>query len=363
MAYVFDAIDISIFDFHLMIDPLTNPGSVNSNYAFLVDPAVYSQRYQSGTAVKSAAFTLTPLRWRSLNYHHYWKYYQTIWPLNGSYDFWKLQMPLIGEIKQVELGLNTRSPNFTGEVDSNIFVTGMGWSTNLDISLRGPMTPTDVSQFIARLSNKGASMFLVNGTPRILPEVFEYLGDLTHKELYPLHVVPILRLKRFIVMTIASFNGTLAPYQATARRIPAADRALFHSMLGGETVSFTEVIDRESGVSKNPFLLTQFQSRPDFAITYFDYGTLLFMQQTAQNAFKEGRARSKMRCHSQNIRNYLLTTLGLYYFRRDSKNTAALNAKVSTMRTDALTTLQEIPKKYNNAFCQSFHYNYKPLLK
>lgn len=359
MAYVFDAIDISIFDFHLMIDPLTNPGSINSSYAFLVDPANYNQQYKSGAAVKSAAFTLTPLRWRSLNFHHYWKYYQTIWSVNGSYDFWKLQMPFIGEIKQVQIGLNTGSPNFAGRIDSTTFVTGMGWSTNLDISLRGQMTPADISQFIGRFSNKGASMFVVNGTPKILPELFEYLGDLTHKELYSLKVVPLIKLKRFIVMTLASFNGPSAPYQATAKRIPAGDRALFHSMLKGETVSFKEVIDRET---QNKFLLTQFQSRPDFAITYFDYGALLFMQQTALNAMQQGRvARLKMKCHSKNIRNYLLTSLGLYNFRRDSMKTAVSNAKVKTMREDALTTLHEIPKKYNNQFCQSFHRNFGPL--
>lgn len=359
MAYVFNAIDLSIFDYHLVPDPLTNPVSIQDTYSFLIDPVFYNVHYKLGEAVQSPSFGLTPLRWRSLNYHHYWKYYQTIWPTNGSYDFWKLQMPFIGKPGQTKIGLNTGSSNFEGTVDCSIFVTAMGWSTNLDIKLRGQMSPGDITQFIGRLSNKGASMFIVNGTPKILPAVFEYLADLTQKELYTSKSVPLLKLKRFIVMTLAGFDGPLAPYQAAGKRIPASDRALFHSMLKGEAIGFAEVVKRES---QDKFLLTQFQSRPDFAITYFDHGTLLFMQETALHALQQGRvARSKMKCHSKNIRNYLLTTLGLYIAWRDLKSTAAHNEKVKSLWSNAFATLQEIPKKYNNQYCQSFHRNFGPL--
>ena len=359
MAYEFQAIDISLFDFHLMLDPLINPASINNKYSFLVDPASYNQQYSSGASVQTGNFKLSPLKWRTLNFHHFWKYYQTIWPAGGSYDFWKLQMPFVGKVSQTQIDLNTGSPDYEGTVFATTFVTGMGWSTNLDIHLRGKLTPTQVVEFVSRLSNKGASMFVVNGKAKILPEVFKYFAECVHKELYASNAVHLLKIMRHLIITLASFTGPIAPYLAKGKQIPAADRALFHSILKGGSVGFDEVIDLEN---EEKFLLTQFNSRPDFAITYFDYGTLLFMQETALGASQQGRAaRSKMKCHSSNIRNYLITTLDLHSFRRDAKKTASLNGKVKTLRDDALLTLQEIPKKYSNQFCRSFHNTFGPL--
>ncbi len=130
-------------------------------------------------------------------------------------------------------------------------------------------------------------------------------------------------------------------------------------MLKGRPVSFAEAINLEN---EKKFLLTPFYNGPDFAISYFDYGTLLFMQQSAVAGLDQTRAvRSKTRCHASNIRNYLILTLDLYNFARDAKQIAATNAKVKALRKDAQVTLQEIPKRYNNPFCQSFHSNFGPL--
>jgi hypothetical protein len=85
------------------------------------------------------------------------------------------------------------------------------------------------------------------------------------------------------------------------------------------------------------------------------------MQQTAVAGSQTKAVRSKMRCHASNIRDYLVMTLDLYNFARDAKQVAATNPKVKALRKDVLATLLEIPNKYSNPICQSFHSTFGPL--
>ena len=361
MAYEFQSIDISVFDFHLTLDPLLNPALLNAGYNFLADPVAYNQQYSAGKSASSGNLNLKPLKWRSLTYHHYWKYYQTIWPTGTSYDFWKLQMPYIGKFATQNVQLETNSANFNASVSVILFVTAVGFSTNINILLRGKMSPADVEAYMGQLMKKGAVLFKVNGKSKSLPQVFEYFAELLRKELYVGKVVDILRINKHSVMTLSSFTGPLEFYSPTGKNhMSAADRGAFHAMLKGTPVSALDLVNLEN---QKQFLLTKF-SDTDFAISYFDIGSLVFMQDIALDAQKQGRAaKSKMRCHSKNIRNYLLTTLSLYNFYRDSKKEAAQNAKVKSLRDDVAVTLQEIPKHYTNPFCKSFHDNFKPLAK
>ncbi len=363
MAYKFQAIDISFFDFHMMIDPLINPASIKSDFSFLVDPPAYNQQYLSAVTVQTPAMDITPLKWRFLNYHHFWKYYQTIWSNGGVYDFWKLQMPFIGETNQgTKLGFDPGLPGIEGKVKATVFLTSMGWSTNLDIHLQGEMTPDMVSKLVSKLSKGGAGNFRINGTPSNLPGVFEYFSGLLHKDVYAANIIDSLKIKRHTIITLSSFTGPVAYYSLTNRsgkQMPAADRALFHSILKGTPVSFADVIGLEN---PRKFLLTQYYNGPDFALTYFDLGTLLFMQQSALFSGERDRLRSsKMRCHASNIRNYLLMALDLHHFCRDTKKIAETNPNVKALRDAALVTLQDMPTKYTNQFCQSFHSAFGPL--
>jgi len=359
MAYDFHTVDISLFDFHLVMDPLVNAAAINNSFKFLVDPTDYNQHYIAGKAVQTPSLKFVPLRWRSLNYHHFWKYYQTIWSTGGGYDFWKAQMPFIGKAEQTKIKLNSGSANFDGTVRAMVLLSGIGWSTNLDIHLHGHMNPTELTSFVGQLSKAGAGMFEMNGTPKTVAGVFEYLGELVRKEVYASTTIDLLKIHRHSIVTLSSFTGPVATYQPSSTQMSSADRGLFHSMLRGRLVNYAEAINLEN---EKKFLLTTFYNGPDFAISYFDYGTLLFMQQSAVAGSAQTRVvRAKMRCHASNIRNYLIMTLDLYNFIRDAKQVAAINAKVKALRKDAQVTLAEIPKRYNNPFCQSFHSNFGPL--
>ena len=312
-----------------------------------------------------------PLRWRTMTYHHFWKYYQLIHQL-GAADFWKLQMPFIGHPTHTDITLVTGSADFTGVVRPLLFLSAMGWSTNLNIRLRGHMRPSHLQDFVSLLPHKSASFFEVNGTRKTLPEVFEFFAARVRQDVYQPNLVDTLKLKRYLVMTLSQFSGEIGFYRSPSAgvkqiQIPAADRALLHSILTGTTLDVPELIRREQ---QKKFLLTRFadpldSTNPDFALTYFDHGSLIFMQRTAltENYTQWKGRRAAMRCHASNIRNYLLMTLTLYSFYRDTKKEAAVSDKVAALRHSIHTTLLELPRSYTNPFCLSFHGNYGPLLK
>src|SRR5215213_209775 len=339
MAYQFQAVDISAFDFHLALEPLGNPKLVNNDYQFLVDSAAYNQTYTKGAPIKGQKLKLRPLTSFTLDFHHFWHYYQTIWPLDVSYDFWKLQMPFIGKVSGQQINVDTGSPDFRATISHVLFINAFGWSTNFDISLRGNMTPDHVRDFVARLGSKRASMFELDKSRKSLPELFEYFGDAVQKEIYAPAVITHLRMNRHLLMTLTSFTGPVAPYRSTGNEIPRADRALFHSMLkGSKTIGLNEVGALEK---EKKFLLTQFRDRPDFAISYFDYGTLIFMQEAALDAMAQGGVAGKAKCHSSNLRNYLLMTLTHYKFWKESQTAAGTSATIKSVRDDARATLMD----------------------
>lgn len=360
MAYQFDAVDICVFDFHLMTDPLLGGISTKQTANFLIKPAAYNSRYVSATPLQTARLKFKPLDWRARNYHHFWRFYQTIRVAGSSYDFWKLQMPFLSGL-DVPIKLVSGSITFSGTVRPTVFLNGLGWSTNLDIRLLGQMTSDDVRDFVGRLSTKPAAFFEINGKRMTLPEVFEYVRDIVLNDIYEPKSIDSLKIKRQIVMALAKFIGPTAYYPANqqGKRILRADRGSIHSMLLGVPVSFDDVLDLE-----NRSLVTQFGNGPDFALSHFDKGTLLFMQTSASaHGYQDRALRSKMLCHLFNIRNYLLMTLDVCSFCGDTKKNPAINASTQILRNDLVKTVQAIPQKYSNDFCQSFHNNYGPIRK
>jgi hypothetical protein len=356
MSYEFQAVDLSVFDFHLMRDPLLNASAIQPQFNFLTGENGYNEQYQQGAAILTANLSVRPLNWRMLTYHHFWKYYQTIWPKDETYNFWKLQMPFICKLTNTQIKLVTGSPDFDGTVRSTVYLSAMGWSTNLDIHLRGKMKPAQLQAFVHQLPSKGASVFEVDGQRMPLPDVFKFIAQMVRQNIYGTKAIDSLGIMRHLIITLSQFTGGIAYYGAGpsgAKQMTAADRAMIHSIWRGATVSVPQVIKMEN---EKKFLLTKYYTGPDFALTDFDYGTLLFMQQTAGQEFGGGQSpRGKMRCHSSNIRNYLIMSLDLLSFYRGTKQNEAGNPVIKALREHIKSTLSDIPHRYRNPFCQAFH--------
>jgi hypothetical protein len=364
MPYQFQRVEIRAFDFHLMLAPLAGGTQPKAALNYLVDPNLYNQQYNAGTQTKTANLSFSPLNWRTLNFHHFWKYYQTIQPAGGGkYDFWKLQMPLIGKVNN-PINLISGSPNVNGTAEASIFLSAIGWSTNLNISIAGQLTTPQLSEFVGKLSNKPAALFEIAGKQLTLPGLFEYLGSTVLSEVYEPKSIDAIKIKRQLIVCPFEATGPVAHYpagQVGAKRISTADRASLHSIIQGIPVSFADVGNLEN---EKKFLLTQFHDGPDFALTYFDKGTLLFMQDTAigGGAYRH-TLQSKLDCLLTNIRNYLVITLDLYNFCLATANNPNLDAKTKALRSDLVFTVKAIPQSYSNHFCQSFHAKFTPIGK
>jgi hypothetical protein len=364
MPYQFQQVEIRAFDFHLMLAPLAGGTQPQAAFNYLVDPNLYNQQYSANVQTNTANLSFAPLHWRTLNFHHFWKHYQTIQPAaGGKYDFWKLQMPFIGKVNS-QIKLISGSPNINGTVEAGIFLTAIGWSTNIDISIAGQLTTAQLSEFVGKLANKPAPLFEVGGKQLTLPELFEYVGKIVLSEVYEPKSIDAIKIKRQLIVCPFAATGPVDHYaanQTAAKRISTADRASLHSIIQGAPVSFVDVGALEK---EKKFLLTQFHDGPDFALTYFDRGTLLFMLDTAIDDGAYRRARqSKLDCLLTNIRNYLVITLDLYNFSQATAGNPNLDAKTKGLRSDLVFTLQAIPQSYSNHFCQSFHTNFTPIGK
>ena len=365
MGYDFQTVDFFFFDYHAVYEPLLSGGGLQPDFLFLTEPDAYQTQYQSNQNIQTAHFDIQPLRWRMLTHHHFWKYYQTINHLGSAPDFWGLQMPFICRPKHFKLSLLTGTDRFAATVRSFVFLSAMGWSTNLEIRLTGHMSPLELQNFMRQLTDEKAVPFAVDGQRRTLPKVFEFFAEKLKKDVYLPHLIDRRRITRYSIVNLAKFEGEIAHYRSsdsTAKQMPAADRAALHAILHGTSVSVPELIKRENN---KKFLLTYFID-PDFAVTYFDYGTLIFMQRKALKTNYEASKsrRGAMRCHSSNLRNYLAMTLLLSRFYSDTKsyeNTEKGQQRIKSLRADIKTVLRSIPHWYTNPFCQSFHYAYGPL--
>ena len=345
-----------------MLAPLAGGVQPKADFNYLVDPNLYNQQYGANTQTNTANLSVAPLHWRTLNFHHFWKHYQTIQSAGGTkYDFWKLQMPFVGKIKD-PIQLVSGSPNINGTVEAGIFLSAIGWSTSVNISIEGQLTTAQLSEFVGKLSNKPVALFVVAGKQLTLPELFEYAGKIVLNEVYEPKSIDTIKIKRQLIVCPFEATGSVAHYpagQAGAKRISTADRASLHSIIQGAPVSFGDVGNLEMKT-----LVTQFHDGPDFALTYFDKGTLLFMQDTAIAGGAYRRAlQSKLDCLLTNIRNYLVITFDLCGFCQATANNPNLDAKTKALRTDLVFSLQSIPQKYSNHFCQAFHTNFTPIGK
>jgi hypothetical protein len=279
-------------------------------------------------------------------------------------------MPFVGYPTQTDVKLVNGAFDFTGVVRPSLFLTALGWSTNLNIRLRGHIKPCHLQRFVALLPSKFDALFTVNGDSKSLPEVFEFFANCVRKDVYQPDLIDMLKIKRYLLMTLPQFSGEVRSYRSPipgVKPMPAADRALFHSILKGKAIEVPDLINLENNKG---FLLTGFTDSLefdslDFALTYFDYGSLIFMQKTAlADDYERWKLRRRaMQCHSSNIRNYLLMTQMLYIFYRDMKKQASSSTEVNGLRDGIKTTLVNLPSVYTNPFCQSFHNNYGPLIK
>jgi hypothetical protein len=359
MAYEFQCVDVFAFDFHLALKPLVVDNVLQPAVRWLVDPESYRKQYGSKVALETGGFRLRPLSVKTRAYHHFWKYYTAVWD-KAQPDPWELQLPFVLEPKNAEIEVVVPA-GIQVAIRPTVYLFPFGWSTSLEMSLQGSMTVAQLVNRIGELRSSASQPYKLNNTQMHLAGLFGSLADQVRKDLFsgggPQDV---LSVPRHLLVSLASVKvqpgTTPRPYRPAAGNPQMADydRAGMQSILLGRTIGLPELAELENG---KKFLVTAFQEL-GFALTYFDQGSLLFLQDQAMH--KERR--NALRCLASNLRHCTMMIMALINFHQNTGKVAAGSPKIAEMRKNLQAQLQALPR-YTNAYCRTWCDHHGPLRK
>lgn len=381
MAYVFQAVDIFAFDLHVTVNPLADSNVVQGNYSFLVNPDQYRVQYESGKILETPNFLIRPLTWRSHHKRHdFWAPYLSMWPA-AKIDYWGLQIPFSLKPKAARIEFNTAGKSFQVSVLPMIFLWSFGWSTNLNIYVRGEITPSELQQLVSTIRSieKTVTPFSMGGNQYNLSGLFQYFSNVIRTEVYAADgsLSESNPVKRYLVTSLAQYTGPLDVYSrdADAVRMPDGDRLMLYSILEGRAITLDDLEKIEQNQVK--YLVTRHNPpdffEPDLTITRFDFGTLMFIQRLALGEAHDAaflrKTRKRLRCLASNIRLYLMVSMALLNFIHEAEasfgdesspdyGSTAINKR---LQQNGKAMLKRLPERYRNSFSRSFYRHYKPL--
>lgn len=367
MKHTYHKVDIFIFDIHTAIDPLQVEGSVQKGMEFLVDEELYNKQHRQRLVYETSYFKIRPLTYNSRKYNHFWNNYMSIWQERGV-DFWKLQIPFICVPKETKLEVESIDDTVQVTVKPIIYLNALGWSTNLTINLKGSITPTQLRTFIGKLrsKDKDVKVFKLDDKKYSLSEIYIHFTEKIREALYypPGTKRDIANVHRHIVVSITSYSGPIYYYKSKwqgENRMTDVDQALLHSILHGRPIDIKEFAYLNRS---NKYSVIQFNG-PDLALSYFDIGTLVFLQKSAtRNSNKMA-----MHCLASNIRSCsMISLLFMYFFSLAKKSDESQTSEAARKRIYDLLSyikknIKHLPDKYTNQFCRDLCDNHSDLKK
>jgi len=352
MSYVFKIVDIIAFDVHTSVQPLLNPALVQPQFQFVLDPPAYVKQHEGTEPFALGNLMLEPFSTKRKAVNHFWQRCASI-SHGATPDLWKLQIPFVCKAPAVAVEFSPGLAQAKAAVFPSIYLSALGWSTSLHVRVFGSMSPSDLIGLVGRLRNNRS--FVVAGAPnKTLSEAFIALSGVVKRSLYvaadPLY--DRVTTPRHTVISIAKFEG--APAAFAAAQMPDADRAEIHSILHGRTINLAQLAQNEAGPS---FLQTQYSSY-DFALTYFELGTLLWMQSPRQKG-----KRTSLWCLPANLGACSMFLLAMNGFWKSTELQAAANATTKDLRDAIRFTVNQLAAAYSNKFCRGFLAHHNELAK
>ena len=132
-----------------------------------------------------------------------------------------------------------------------------------------------------------------------------------------------------------------------------SDQAMLHSILHGRPIDVKEFAYL---TRSNKFSVVHFTG-PDLALSYFDLGTLVFLQQSAVKSTRK----SSMLCLGSNIRSCSMMTLMFLYFYSQARKFHGSNHTLDGLLMNVQESLQRMPERYTNEFCKKLYRNHSDL--
>ncbi|HKY44803.1 MAG TPA: hypothetical protein VJM50_17055 [Pyrinomonadaceae bacterium] len=350
MKTVFRAVDIHAFDVHTLLTPLISNSTVRPQFQFLTDATLYRNHYQNGKVVETKSFHVHPLSKRIQSANHFWKNYLTQFP-GVSIDHWKLQAPFVCSLRQPLVKLIANSVNARGRVSCTAYLSALGWSTNLNLHMAGEFTLESLLDLVLAIRKRPAKAppahLEIDGKQAGLVDVFKTFREKLLTEVYDPQSPPqdVLTLSSSVIISLSRFDGPPIKFQKsiTTKGMTDADQALMHSLLQGEVINAVSLPQK---LREHGYTLVSFDRLADFMLIYFDFGALIFMQ---QSALRKGRRQRALSCFASNTRSAAVMIWSLLKFYNTSSSAAATNQAIGDARTNARDNLRAMGQRYLNA--------------
>jgi hypothetical protein len=347
MNTTFRSVDIHAFDVHTLLTPLSSTNSLRPQFRFLTDAPAYHSQYAGGKSVLTSSFDVHPLSKHTQNENHFWKNYLKLFDPKAT-DYWQLQAPFICSTRAALVRFVADAPNVRGSIRPAIYLSALGWSTNLNIHLAGDITLSALLAFIlAALNKPGAKSpahLELAGQRASFPDIFAFFKNKLLAEVYDPQSPPhdIISKPRHLIISLSQFDGPATYYQRMIGRkgMADADQALLHSLLRGEEIKAKQLAQK---LREQPYTVVPFDRRPDFMLIYFEYGALIFMQ---QSALAKGRRQRALSCFASNARNCAVMIWSLYNFYNVAKAKATTDQTIKGVRDNVLANLRAMGDQY-----------------
>lgn len=353
MALALKEIDIFLFDFHLDLRPLLSPARMTKDFEFLSDPAKYHGQQSTARPFTAGKLEIHPLGVRSRKRNRFWSRYNPGFSKSATPD-WDIQIPFTIH-PGLTIGLNVTPA--TAKVRSTIQISAIGWSTQLEISIKGSLGFDDLQALTQRLLDKNQKPFQVANDSKSLPGLFSHFGGLWQKAAFKDPLVPprdTNPIPRHIVISIGNYDGQAKPFRhqlGSTNWMTDAECAQLHGVLLGRSFSIQEL----SPVAKDQgYTYIQFGDSSNFAISYFGHGSLIFMQEEAASARKR---RESMRCLGRNISHFSQLALSIPNILSTAESGQSLQALQGTLKS----SLKSLGQNYTNEFCKMWFGKHKLL--
>jgi hypothetical protein len=361
MPYNFKEVTIYIFDIHPAVGLLTNAleTAFQKDFGFLAKPEQYEKLYLSNSRLETGNLVFEPLSGYEQTKSHFWEPFKTIWQKDHQPDIWKVQLPFATTQIKADLKLNTQLPGVAATIHPKIYLSALGWATDLKIHLNGDIEETSLISLLGQLMKGSDQVFplAVNGEPKGRVDTFRFFNDLMRNEVYqpaqPPH--PGMKIFRQFVISLDRYEGGQNPYAD----MTAPEQALMLSVLYGEEIKPADKIKKEKN---SPVTRTDISNYGlNFALSNFEHGTLIFLQKLAQEQ-QTPKDNKKASCIAANIKNCIMNSYLLWRFYEDGKGENT-NAEFAALRNNVGGTLKGIPRAYRNQFCQNLFLQHAALSK
>lgn len=348
MALVLKDIDILLFDFHLDLRPVLSPARLNADFTFLSDPVKYHAQQSAAKSFTAGGLDLRALSPRSRKRNRFWTRYCSVFSTSATPD-WDIQVPF--SIRpNVNVSVPFNAGTTTAKVRSSMQVNSIGWSTNLELAISGSLSLSDLQALTQRLLDKGQKPFTIAGSPASLPGVMKHFGTLWQTNAYsnptqpPRDTNPI---ERHIVISVGCYQGTAKPYRhgvGSTSWMTDAECAQLHGILLGRPFTIQEL---PALGSAQGYTYTQFGDTDNFAISYFNHKSLIFLQ---KEAVENRKRRKSMGCLARNLSHFSLLAVSLPNVLRYTAQGQLIQGLKATLQG----SLKSLGDTYTNEFCRAW---------